>query len=186
MSGLRLHIGGRERREGWLILDSEHREHVDHLGDCRNLAFLADQSCEEIYASHVVEHLGYDRDVGVALKEFHRVLAAGGRLRLSVPDMDTLCGLFVHPEVDINERFQIMRMMFGGRLNGADVHLTGFNFAFLRDFLNRAGFCNIRRVSEFNEFEDTSRARFRDILVSCNVEAYKRNAVILISACLGI
>lgn len=176
MTGLRLHIGGREKRDGWTVLDSEARDHVDHVGDCRDLSFLADESCDEIYASHVIEHLGYDRDVGHALKEFHRVLVPGGRIRLSVPCMDTLCGLFVHPQVDLNGRFQIMRMLFGGRLDAADVHLTGFNFDFLRDFLARAGFHDIRRVQEFHEFADTSRARFRGVLVSCNVEAFKLKA----------
>lgn len=180
MSGLRLHIGGREKRDGWTVLDSEARDHVDHVGDCRNLSFLADQSCEEIYASHVVEHLGYDQGVSAALKEFHRVLAPGGRLRLSVPDMDTLCSLFVHPQTSLNEKFHLMRMLFGGRLDAADVHLTGFNFEFLRDFLARAGFQNIRRVQEFHEFEDTSRARFRGVLVSCNVEAFKLKAMLLV------
>lgn len=180
MSGLRLHIGGRERRDGWMVLDSEARDHVDHVGDCRDLSFLADASCDEIYASHVIEHLGYDRDVGRALKEFHRVLVPGGRLRLSVPCMDTLCALFVHPQTDINGRFHIMRMLFGGRLDAADAHLTGFNFDFLRDFLTRAGFRNIRKVEEFHEFEDTSRARFKDMLVSCNVEAFKLKAMLLV------
>jgi predicted SAM-dependent methyltransferase len=180
MSGLRLHIGGRERRDGWMVLDSEAREHVDHVGDCRDLSFLADASCDEIYASHVIEHLGYDRDVGHALKEFHRVLVPGGRLRLSVPCMETLCALFVHPQTDINGKFHIMRMLFGGRLDAADVHLTGFNFDFLRDFLTRAGFQNIRKVEEFHEFEDTSRARFKGVLVSCNVEAFKLKAMLLV------
>lgn len=180
MSGLRLHIGGRERRDGWTVLDSEARDHVDHVGDCRDLSFLGDESCEEVYASHVVEHLGYDQAVGQALKEFHRVLVPGGRLRLSVPDMDTLCALFVHPQTNLNEKFHLMRMLFGGRLDAADVHLTGFNFDFLRDFLTRAGFGNIRRVQEFNEFEDTSRARFRGVLVSCNVEAFKLKAMLLV------
>ena len=180
MSGLRLHIGGRERRDGWMVLDSEARDHVDHVGDCRDLSFLADASCDEIYASHVIEHLGYDRDVGHALKEFHRVLVPGGRLRLSVPCMDTLCALFVHPQTDINGKFHIMRMLFGGRLDAADVHLTGFNFDFLRDFLTRAGFRDIRKVEEFHEFEDTSRARFKGMLVSCNVEAFKLKAMLLV------
>ena len=73
-----------------------------------------------------------------------------------------------------------MRMLFGGRLDAADVHLTGFNFDFLRDFLTRAGFQNIRKVEEFHEFEDTSRARFKGVLVSCNVEAFKLKAMLLV------
>ena len=34
---LRLHIGGRERREGWTVFNIEPGPHVDHVGDCRDL-----------------------------------------------------------------------------------------------------------------------------------------------------
>ena len=58
--GIKLHIVGREKREGWLILDALPGPAVDYVGNCTDLSFLPDSSCSEVYASHVLEHLGYD------------------------------------------------------------------------------------------------------------------------------
>lgn len=74
MSGIRLHVGGLSRHEGWFVLDANPGDHVDHVGNCNDLSFLADESCSEIYASHVLEHLGYDGEILSTLKGFHRVL----------------------------------------------------------------------------------------------------------------
>src|SRR5687768_4465951 len=78
---IKLHIGGREKREGWLILDALPGPAVDHVGSCTDLSFLPDQSCSEVYASHVLEHLGYDSELPKTLMGIHRVLKPGGRLR---------------------------------------------------------------------------------------------------------
>lgn len=174
MSGIKLHIGGQERKEGWKILDPVARPETDYVGTAQDLSFLADGACAEIYASHVLEHLGYDGELQAALKGFYRVLEPGGRLRVSVPDMDTLCRLFVHPNVKVDGKFQIMRMLFGGRQDAWDVHLSGLNFDFLGNFLTQAGFTRIRRVPEFHEFvDDGANFRFLGVPISCNIEAFK-------------
>ena len=171
--GIKLHVGGQEKREGWFILDALPSPIVDHVGNCNDLSFLSDNSCAEIYASHVLEHLGYNGELQQTLSEFHRVLKPGGRLRVAVPDLELLCKLFVHPNLDFPGRFYIMRAMFGGRLDEYDVHHTGFSFEILGNFLNDAGFRNIRRVQEFGLFDDTSKQRFSGVLISLNVEAFK-------------
>lgn len=76
----------------------------------------------------MLEHLGYDGEILSTLKGFHCVLQPGGRLRVSVPDMDTLCRLFVHSNLKVDGRFQVMRMLFGGRENEHDVHLADWIF----------------------------------------------------------
>src|SRR4051794_32180913 len=83
--GIKLHIGGREKREGWTILDALPGPAVDHVGNCTDLSFLADGSCAEVYASHVLEHLGYDSELPKTLAGIYRVLKPGGRLRVAVP-----------------------------------------------------------------------------------------------------
>ena len=174
MSGIRLHIGGKERKEGWTILDPVARPETDYVGMAQDLTFLADDSCAEIYVSHVLEHLGYDGEIQATLKGFHRVLQPGGRLRISVPDMDTLCRLFGHPNVKVDGKFQIMRMLFGGRQDAWDTHLSGLNFDFLGNFLTQAEFTGIRRVAEFHEFvDDGANFHFLGVPISCNIEAFK-------------
>jgi predicted SAM-dependent methyltransferase len=169
--GIRLHIGGWERRQGWTILDVNPGPHVDHVGNCKDLSFLKDESCSEIYASHVLEHLGYNGELQAALKGFHRVLRTGGRVRVSVPDLEVLCRLFLHPGLPLDRRFHVMRMMFGGRTDAHDIHYSGLTFEFLGTFMAEAGFRDIKRVPEFNEFKDTSSLRFGGALISLNMEA---------------
>ena len=172
-NGIRLHIGGQEKRVGWSILDALPGPIVDYVGNCNDLSFLADESCSEVYASHVPEHLGYNGELQKTLKGIHRVLKPGGRLRASVPDLETLCRLFLHPSLDRAGRFHVMRMMFGGRITDYDVHYVGLNFEFFGEFLHEAGFRDIRRVPDFGLFKDTSMLLFGNVPISLNVEARK-------------
>jgi predicted SAM-dependent methyltransferase len=171
--GIKLHIGGRQKRDGWAILDVLPGPMVDYVGNCNDLSFLAEESCCDVYASHVLEHLGYDGELQKTLKGIYRVLKSGGRLCASVPDLEMLCRMFLHPSLDGAGRFHVMRMMFGGRTTDHDVHFVGLTFEFLGGFLHEAGFRDIRRVSEFGLFDDTSTLRFGNVPVSLNVEARK-------------
>lgn len=173
--GLKLHIGGKERREGWTVLDIAPASHVDIVGDCKDLSSLPEASCKDIYASHVLEHLAYDGEVQRALKGFHRVLMPGGRLRVSVPDMEVLCRLFLLPNMPFPHRYHVMRSLFGGRMDPHDVHYTGMFYEYLGAMMHGAGFRDITRVAEFGEFADNSslRAQPGNVLVSLNVQAWK-------------
>jgi predicted SAM-dependent methyltransferase len=172
-NGIKLHIGGQEKREGWTILDARLGPIVDHIGNCNDLSFLANESCSEVYASHVLEHLAYDGELMRTLISIRRVLKPAGRLRVSVPDLETLCRLFLHPALQSSDRFEVMRMMFGGRTNEYDVHHVGLSFEFLGGYLHEAGFRDIRRVPEFGLFKDTSTSLFSGVPISLNVEARK-------------
>lgn len=170
---MKLHIGGKERRPGWTVFDIAPGPHVDIVGNCNDLSSLPADSCAEIYASHVLEHLAYDGELQATLKGFHRVLQPQGRIRISVPDMETLCRLFLLPNMDFQHRYQVMRTLFGGRTNIHDVHHAGLFFEFLGAMMHGTGFRNIQRVAEFGEFKDASSLRCGDILVSLNVQAVK-------------
>ena len=173
MSGIRLHVGGAVRREGWSVVNVTPGPHVDYVATCTDLSFLPDASCAEIYASHVLEHLGYNGEVQVCLRGFHRILVSGGRVRISVPDLEILCGLFMNPEMDNHDRFFLMKVMYGGRLDPSDVHQSGFTFDFLRAFMREAGFRDVRRVAAFGEFADMSSGTYKGHPISLNVEALK-------------
>jgi predicted SAM-dependent methyltransferase len=170
---LRLHIGGLQAMPGWKILNVQAGPGVDYVGDCTDLRAFADGSVDDIYASHVLEHLGYQEKLPRALAEFHRVLKKGGRARISVPDFEILCRLFLEARQSLPDRILIMRMAFGGQLDPYDFHYVGLSFDILGELLGNAGFSTIERVSEFGVFSDTSSARILGTLVSLNVLIYK-------------
>jgi predicted SAM-dependent methyltransferase len=173
---LRLHVGGKARHPDWRVLDVLPGEHVDFVAPCTDLSSFADSGVVEIYASHVLEHLGYQAELTRALSEFHRVLIPGGLLRVSVPDLTTLCRLFLDPELGGQDRFRVMRMMFGGQIDAADFHQVGLTEEFLADYLDSAGFVDIARVKDLGEFDDASRLVFKGLAISLNVTARKPSA----------
>jgi predicted SAM-dependent methyltransferase len=170
---LRLHIGGRTAHPDWKIFDVRADPQVDYVGDCTDLSRFANGTVAEIYASHVLEHLGYLDELPRTLNEFCRVLVPGGRLRVSVPDLDVLCALFADPAANFDERVHLMRMMFGGQTYPADFHKAGLNEEFLRDYLLGAGFIDIAKTGDFNLFDDASALQFKDRRISLNVIARK-------------
>ena len=169
--GIRLHVGGVEPRPGWSILNIQPGPDVDYVGSCTDLGQFADGSIEEIYASHVLEHLGYQHELPRTLGEMHRVLRPGGTLRISVPDLDILCRMFVHPALAAQDRFHLMRIIYGGQTDDYDFHKVGFTLDFMGHFLHQQGFSDIRRVAAHDLFADTSRLVLFGQPISLNVVA---------------
>ena len=172
---MKLHIGGRETHPEWKILDVEQRPEVDYIGNASDLSQFEDESIEAIYTSHVLEHFYYalNYELAFTLVEWHRVLKQGGQLMISVPDLRTLCWLYSRPDIDHQNRFHIMRMIFGGQTNEYDVHKVGFDFDTLCSYLSDTGFTECQRVSEFNLFNDCSSLQVFGNLISLNVIAIK-------------
>jgi predicted O-linked N-acetylglucosamine transferase (SPINDLY family)/predicted SAM-dependent methyltransferase len=171
----KLHIGGAAKSENWEILNINSEADVDHRIDAADLSKFADRTFTEIYASHVIEHFDYvDDKIIKVLKEWFRVLEDGGKLYISVPDIDELAKLLLlKEELNLQERFLIMRMMFGMHENKNDYKLIGLNEAFLSHFLNAAGFIRIRKVADFGIFQDASTFEFKGKHISLNMVAEK-------------
>ena len=170
---MRLHIGGTDVKAGWKIFNVQPGPGVDFVGDCSDMSQIADGSVDEIYASHVLEHLGYAERLPRALAEMHRVLKKGGSAKISVPDLDVLCRLFIDPRMGVLERILIMRMAFGGQTDPHDFHYVGLAFDILCNLLGTAGFANVERASDFGLFSDTSLMEIAGTRISLNAIAYK-------------
>jgi predicted SAM-dependent methyltransferase len=128
---------------------------------------------DELYASHVLEHVGYLAPLRRTLAGFHRVLKPGGSAYISVPDFEILCRQFLDPRATIRDRFHVMRMIFGGQMDEHDFHRVGLTYEFLSKYLLQAGFSRVERVAEFGLFHDSSTAEFLDQKISLNVVARK-------------
>lgn len=176
----RLHIGGKVRKPGWEVINTVAGPIVDHVGDAGDLSQFADETFEEIYASHVLEHFDYATTLEPALKEWWRVLAPGGHLSVSVPDIDVLARMLVDREsFDVRQRYGIMTMSFGGHMDQYDYHRVGINEEFLGIYLLETGFVNFRRVAELGIFDDTSTCKIGDTLISVNAIAEKPGASVV-------
>ena len=169
---MKLHIGGEEKKDGWKILNIQQKNDVDFIGNITDLSQFEDNSIEEIYASHVVEHVA-QKDVEKTLKGIHRVLKDNGKFYVSVPDMDLLCKIFIDPKAPYNVKFYVMRVMFGGQIDEYDFHYFGWNLEFMKNFLTKAGFKKIERVKSFSMFKDTSDLPPFGPPISLNIIAYK-------------
>ena len=169
---MKLHIGGEEIKEGWKILNIQKKEGVDFVGDISDLSQFKDNSIDEIYASHVLEHVE-QKKIEETLKGIHRVLNENGKFYISVPDMDLLCKIFIDPKAPQPVKMHVMRIMFGGQIDEYDFHYFGWNLQIMKDFLLKTGFKKIERVKFFSLFNDTSKYAPFGPPISLNVIAYK-------------
>jgi len=166
----KLHIGGQSEAKGWEVLDVNPGPAVNHVCNAGDLQRFTDDTFAEIYASHVVEHFDYKSELVATLKEWRRVLMPGGVLYVSVPDLDVLARLFLdRATLSFQDRFMVMRMIFGGHIDKHDYHLVGLNDEFLADALRAAGFIGARKVADFGLFRDTSCMAFKGVAISLNM-----------------
>ena len=93
---MKLHIGGEEEKDGWTIFNTQKKTESNIIGDICDLSQFKDDSIEEVYASHVLEHVR-QIDVENVLKGIQRILKKNGKLYISVPDLDILCHTMLSP-----------------------------------------------------------------------------------------
>ena len=170
---MKLHIGGEQIKEGWKILNIQKKDGVDFVGDISDLSQFEDNSIEEIYASHVFEHV-LQKNIKSTLIGIHRVIQDNGKFYVSVPDMNVLCKIFLEPKAPSKVKIHVLRMMFGGQIDDFDIHYFGWDFDLLKEFLLSAGFKKVEKVKSFSLFDDTSDfAPYSGVPISLNVIAHK-------------
>jgi ubiquinone/menaquinone biosynthesis C-methylase UbiE len=75
-----------------LRLDIDKSVSPDIIGTMTDMSSVADASVDAIFSSHNIEHL-YPHEVGIALREFLRVLKPEGFLVVTCPDLQEICRL---------------------------------------------------------------------------------------------
>lgn len=153
---MKLHIGGQEPNSDWKIFNIIPGDHVDFVGNCRDLGQFDTDSIDEIYISHVLEHLSHRNELIEALRELYRVLVPGGTIYISVPDFLAQCQAYCAPDMTIGDRLKLARVVFGGQRDAYDLHKFGFSEDVLGQILQEIGFRQVRRVKGFYMFNDAS------------------------------
>ena len=155
---MKLHIGcGKNVLPGFKQLDVIPYKNVDFVCNARDLGQFSDESIEEIYASHVLEHFKRSETVNVLL-EWNRVLAKGGTIRLAVPDFAAIVAEYTTSKTLDG----CQGLLFGGQTYDFNFHHMAFDFALLQKFLQDANFTNIE-LYDWRDFlpadyDDYSRA----------------------------
>ena len=152
----KLQLGAGSRGlSGWLNTDLQASAEVLKVDATRPLPFL-DGSFRYVFNEHMIEHLTFNAGRKL-VAEVNRVLAKGGKLRISTPDFDFYLGLFqkelsseeqdfakwhvgmYNPELPVSA-LSVMNTMFR---NWGHKHL--YNEESLTLLLNECGFGQIKR-----------------------------------------
>ena len=129
---LKLDIGGGDHPiEGFVNIDRKVGKEAFPLE-------YADESVDEIHASHILEHFSY-ADAKIALKEWHRVLKPGGIMRIAVPDLNKVTKS-TPLTGDAIWRFQLM----GGQTDENDFHRSCWTDDLLGAHLLEAGLVELQ------------------------------------------
>lgn len=162
-----LNVGcGTNIRPGFINLDIEWRPGIDVCWDIRRKLPLKDGTFHGIYTEHCLEHVTY-WDCAHALKEFFRILAPGGALRIVVPDGGLYLDLYCRSKLDntvefpyVGEkglldmeedgRIRFTSMMAVNRIFRGYGHMFAYDFETLASMLEYYGFKDINRT-EYNK-----------------------------------
>lgn len=175
---MKLHLGcGEKYLPGFKHMDVREGSHIDYIGNAENLDMFEDDSIEELYACHLLEHIKRADLLGV-LKEWNRVLVTGGILRIAVPDFESIVKVYLK-EGNLG---QLMGLLYGGQNYKYNFHYQTFDLAFIKERLELTGFGDVKRY-DWREFipggyDDFSKAYLPHMdtngqLMSLNITAKK-------------
>lgn len=122
---------------------------ADAQMDVRYLTLYRSKCIDEIYACHLLEHFK-KKDLIDILLEWKRVLKIGGKLRIAVPNFDSVVTHY-NDNKDINA---ITGLVCGGQHTEYDIHYNIFNFDILSQILSDLGFNNIQLYDSYEFLKD--------------------------------
>ena len=186
----KLQLGaGSSRLAGWLNTDIEPGEGLAYLDATKPFPF-EDGSIHYIFSEHVIEHLTYEEGKAM-MAEAHRVLAPGGKMRISTPNLTRFIELF-----DENPSEAARDYLVGKRKwhewpdepNAAaiilNLQMSSWGHKFMYDVqtlgasLQRVGFRNVREFEEnISDDEHLRELEERDDGVTARWSAYETMSV---------
>lgn len=114
---------------------------------------IPDSSLNKIYSHHFIEHITTENLLKL-LKDFHRILKLGGKIRLVTPDLNLITKLYQHPQniEVINHYVKTYPVATAGlavseMLINQGEHLVCYDFESLKALLQVAGFLDIKQYS---------------------------------------
>jgi len=153
---MKLNIGcGKKYDPDYCNIDLYEDLVADKLMSAFNLDF-DDNTCDEIKAIHIIEHLSFFETI-YALSEFFRVLEPNGKLVLETPDLEKTCQHYI--KANGEQKKEILGWFFGIPHKGLQ-HKICFPPSLLKELLSNAGFRNISTEFYYNN-ESIPSVRFK-------------------------
>lgn len=129
---IRLDLGaGDKSPDGYIAMGRKHGTEIFPLG-------YADDSVDEIRASHVLEHFGRGH-VQDVLKDWVRALKPGGRIKLAVPDFARVAQGYLEGEPLLTQQ-----IVMGSQEDADDFHKMLFDRDVLRSLMASVGLVLLR------------------------------------------
>lgn len=180
--------------EGWFNVDLSLEEYPEQQGifyvDVRKDLPFESGAFDFVFSEHLIEHLTYQEGLRM-LGECHRILKAGGRLRVATPDFDIVMDLRNPQKTELQKAYIKWHIdTYFSDLGSSGVYddlfvinnaFSGFGHRFLYDYdalrgsLHKAGFVDIVRFSP-GESEDEN---FRDVDFRARDEMTKFTGLVL-------
>ena len=152
---IRLNIGSCDlplpRAEGWINIDLSTSPHIqaDLILDGRELdKNFGDDSVDEIYAGHFLEHL-YPTEAEDFVRMSYRLLKPGGILGLVTPDFRFIVNGYLQGEEEFNIAELIETFIFSYKQES--VHRSIWDLHSMKELFVRHGF---KDVTEIDRMED--------------------------------
>lgn len=147
---MKLNIGcGETKLEGFINIDMEPSAMPDLIVDIRTGKLpYEDNSVEEIYCIHNIEHIEYRLQRQV-LTEMWRVLEKDGKLILAYPEFEKCAENFIKNYKGMKDFFRAT--LYGLQRYQGDYHVTPMVTSDLIDSLLSIGFTSIQHTPEIEE-----------------------------------
>lgn len=176
---MKLHLGcGSKILSEYINVDVRQLPGVHIATSIDNLSMFADESADIIYCCHVLEHLSRHK-VQSALKEWYRVLKPGGKVRISVPNFESI----VQHYNENHDLCKLIGLLYGGQTYPENYHYNIWDSMTMRALLESVGFKDMERydwrATDIAEIDDYSKAylphmdKENGLLMSLNIEATK-------------
>jgi SAM-dependent methyltransferase len=169
---IRLDIGSKDLRyrPDYTTVDLYAPE-ADVQADMGELPF-DDDSVSDIWASHVLEHVGPERTDAI-LREWLRVLMPGHVAVIVVPNLDDACRFWLRPGSGLEKA---RKLIFGEGAGPGDFHMNGWNPGDLDREVKAAGFEVARIYVKAETAEDNLAGSYWHDVESIVIEARKPEA----------
>lgn len=154
---MKLNLGsGYTYKPGYKRLDIDEKCKPDYLLDIRDLSSIPDDSVEEIYTAHTIEHIMLF-ELFPTIRGFCRILKPGGKITVIVPDSETVSQDWVSGKIPGN---YFEKIMLGAQPNATPYmsHKQIFWPRKLIRFLDITGFTDIETAQNTGTYELTALA----------------------------